>query len=331
MRATELRELKRLLDALQHSGNRQYKVQLRYVHDFVQRTARFRAIFDVLKASSPDFDADEWIQTKVFGVRETCHEWPGSEQQKLRVLLRILELVATNEDCNPVGIGQVFTYSSNLDHSVQAFTKHVVYPLADYLQARLAAASEILHQLERMRRQVEWFEQDRLFEAFSANRSQGEGVYDRHVRQFLFAEGVDYPFSQPASASGKADVIAGIDDEDPLVCEIKLYDGESYGAACLRQGIGQAVRYAHDYGKSVSYLVIFNLSEERLQLPTDEPVETNPPRLQIQSVTVFMIVVQARPVPFASKDRHRGVRVLERERLVQANDSPIDVAAPLPK
>ena len=48
MRASELRELKRLFDALQQAGQRQYKVQLRYFHELLRGTPRFRAVFELL-------------------------------------------------------------------------------------------------------------------------------------------------------------------------------------------------------------------------------------------------------------------------------------------
>jgi hypothetical protein len=318
VRTTELRDLKRLFDALKQAGHRQYKVQLRYLHDLMERTPRFRSIFDLVRASASQFDADVWMQEKVFAARRTCHEWPVVELQKLCVLLRIMEVSATNDKCNPTAVGSLFGYENSLDAQAQAFTTHVVFPLIDYLQTRLGVDSEVLHQLERMRRQVEWFEQQELYVAFKANTAKGEDVYDQRVREFLFAEGVDYPFSQPASRSGRADIVAGLEGDDPLVCEVKLYDGDSYGAAYLRQGVGQAVRYARDYGKPASFLAIFNLSDERLQLPSD--VDTWPPRLLIEGVTVFLIVVQAKPAPSASKDRQRPLRVFEREQLTPKSD-----------
>lgn len=324
MGASELRELKRLFDALRQTGYRQYKVQLRYVYELWANTLRFRAIFDLLRAETSDFKTDEWMQEKVFNARATCHEWPEAEAQKLRVLLRIMEVCATDEQCNPTAVGGHLAFTHDLNEQAQAFTEHIVYPLLDYLQTRLGTESEVLHHLERMRRQVEWFERDQLYRAFAEDTKKGEELFDRRVREFLFAEGIDYPFSQPASSAGRADVVAGLDGDDPLVCEIKLYDGDKYGPAYLRRGVGQAIRYAHDYGKSSAYLVVFNLADERLQLPSDEPVEVTPPRLQIEGVTVFLVIVQAKPVPPASKDHHRRVREVLREQLVPTKgDSPI--------
>ena len=324
MRASELRELKRLFDALRQAGNPQYKVQLRYVYDLFEKTPRFHAIFDLLKAATSDFDTDDWINKRVFGAKQTCHEWPPSETQKLRVLLRLMEWCATEENCDPTAVGRNLVYGRNLDEWVQAVTTQIVFPLVDFLQTRLATDSEVLHHLERMRRQVEWFEREKLFRQYEADTPRGEALYDTRVREFLFAEGIDFPFSQPASPAGKADVVAGLEGDDPLVCEIKLYDGKNYGPAYLRRGVGQAIRYAHDYGKSSAHLVVFNLSDDRLQLPSDEPTGVNPPRLQIEGVTVFLIAVQAKPLASASKDRHRQVRQVERDQLVPTKEDSTD-------
>jgi hypothetical protein len=320
MRANELRELKRLFDALREAGFKQYKVQLSYVHDLLRRTPRFRSIFELLKTKTSEFDVDAWMKNEVFGARRACHEWPPTEPEKLRVLLRIMEVCATEDACDPTNVGRILSYGENLDESAQAFTTHVVFPLVDYLQARLGTESEVLHHFERMRRQIEWFEQPKLYAEFDANPSKGEAIYDRRVREFLFADGIDYPYSQPASPAGKADVVAGLDSDDPLVCEIKLYDGGGYRVPYLKQGVGQAIRYAHDYGKSSAYLVVFNLSDDRLQLPSDEPVDRTPPRLQVEGVTVFIVVVQAKPLPSASTDRHRQVRTVERDQLVPTHE-----------
>jgi hypothetical protein len=312
---SELRELQRLFDGLKRTGYRQYKTHLRYVHELLERSARFRAIFDLLGANTSEFDVDAWVEGRVFSARDTCHEWPASETQRLRVLRRILERAATEEGIQPTGLGHKFEFGRDLNEQAQAVTRHVVVPLLEYLNTRLGTESEILHHLERMRRQIEWFEQERLYEQFIAAPSKGEDGYDRRVREFLFAEGIDFPFSQPSGPSGRADVIGRLETNDPLVCEIKLYDGGRYGVPYVQQGLGQAIRYAHDYGKASAHLVVFNLSEERLQLPSDEPADTLPPRLLVEGVTVFMVVVQAKPIPSASKDR-RELREISRERLV---------------
>jgi hypothetical protein len=311
---SDARELQRLLDDLRNAGYRQYRAQLLYVYEALNRTPRFRAVFDLLAAETSNFAVDDWVNTRVFAANPTCHEWPASNKHKLRALHRILEWAATEDKIQPAAVGRIFELSNNLDEHARSFSRHVVSPLMAYLEASLNNGSDTLYRLERVRRQTEWFEQEKLYEAFLSDSAKGEALYDRRVREFLFADGIDYPFSQPASPSGKADVVSGLESDDPLVCEIKLFDGDRYGAPYLAQGVVQARRYARDYGKAAAHLVIFNLSDDHLHLPSDEP-GAMPPRLQIDGVTIFMSVVQAKPVLSASKDR-RPVREITRDQLV---------------
>jgi len=58
-------------------------------------------------------------------------------------------------------------------------------------------------------------------------------------------------------------------------------------------------------------------------LPSDGAPEQQPPRLVVDGVTVFLVVVQAKPIPSASKDRGREVRELRREQLVRAGEAAL--------
>jgi hypothetical protein len=318
MRAHELRELKRLFDALRQAGNRQYKVQLGYVHELLEKTPRFRSIFDLLSSSTRDVDVDGWMQKMVFEARQTCHEWPSSETHKLRLLRRITEVCATSTQCDPTAVGRQLVYGDNLDDWAQAFTTHVVYPLVDYLQTRLGTDSEVLHHLERMRRQVEWFEQEKLYLEFSANTAHGEALYDRRVREFLSPKASTIhshslrPLQERRTWSRASTLTT------PSSTTVRATAPRTCAEALAKPSDTLTTTERRPQGD----LVVFNLSDDRLQLPSDEPVETRPPRLQVEGVTVFVVVVHAKPLPSASRDQHRQVREGQREDLVPtAEDS----------
>jgi len=186
------------------------------------------------------------------------------------------------------------------DGGMRIATERVVEPLIEYLQERIGETSDVLYLLERYVRRVEWFEQDRLWAAYDADTAHGEATYDKDLRRFLFEQGIDFPFSQPKSASGETDVVANLDEDDPLVCEMKLYDGEKYSKAYVAKGVHQAVSYARDYGKTSAYLVIVNLSKRHLKLPSDGEANEWPPRIDVGGVTVFLVQVRALPQPSAS-------------------------------
>jgi len=183
---------------------------------------------------------------------------------------------------------QLHPSDRSIDAGARVASETVVEPLTEYLQERIGEASDVLYLLERYVRRVEWFEQDRLWTAYEADTAHGEAIYDKDLRRFLFDQGIDYPFSQPRSASGEADVVASLDEDDPLVCEMKLYDGEKYSKAYLAKGVHQAVGYARDYGKSSGYLVIVNLSKKHLRLPSDGETNEWPPRIDVGGITVFL-------------------------------------------
>jgi hypothetical protein len=214
------------------------------------------------------------------------------------------------------GFARQFSHERNLNDCVRDVTGALVEPLIEYVQRLLARQSDVLYLLERYARRVAWFEQKRLYDAYQADTQRGESIYDADLRGFLFAQGVDYPYSQPAGPSGKADIVAGLEGDDPLACELKLFDGGSYGASYLAKGLGQAIRYAQDYGKTEAQLVIVNLTDQSIELPNDGAVTDWPPRLQLANVTVFLIVVQGKPRPAASAGgRPKPVR-LTRDQLI---------------
>jgi hypothetical protein len=207
-----------------------------------------------------------------------------------------------------------------MDAGARTATESVVEPLIDYLQERIGEASDVLYLLERYVRRVEWFEQDRLWAAYQADRAHGEAIYDSDLRRFLFDQGIDYPFSQPRSASGQSDVVGNLESDDPLVCEVKLYDGDSYGRPYLAKGVQQGASYARDYGKTIAHLVIFNLSTKMLKLPSDSDPKEWPPRVDIAGVNVFLVQVRALPQASASTRGAAEVVTVTRDDLLQSSE-----------
>jgi hypothetical protein len=83
------------------------------------------------------------------------------------------------------------------------------------------------------------------------------------------------------------------------------------------KGFNQAVQYAQDYGKTSAYFLVMNLSDHNLHMPTDEDGQIWPPRLHTAGVTVYMIVVRAKPLPSASHRRNQTTKRISREYLIK--------------
>ncbi len=280
---------------LYKAGWSTYEHEARYLCEFIRSIPALRFLVESIERAEPELDPAQW---KVENIGWNKFDLPQTEDGHAKLCWYLLEEFA-EPGHRPMDVGHAIDVGeNNLDSLCRIATEGVVEPLIEYLQERIGDSSDVLHLLERYVRRVEWFEKDRLWAAYEADTKRGEATYDRDVRQFLFDQGIEYPFSQPRSASGEADVVADLDEEDPLVCEIKLFDGD---VGYLAKGFHQAVFYANDYRKTSAYLVIFNLTENVLQIGSDASGKHWPPRLEVGGVTVFIIVVSARPQPTASK------------------------------
>lgn len=281
---------------LYKSDHHSWGTNVKYFLDWARSTPALASLLDSIERAEPSLDPATWRQTDVGhqGVR-----WPETEVGRAKVVLWMLDRAAANPDDAYMNAHD-FSSERNFDAMLRDFNDVAVEPLIDHLEERLAAETDLLYVLERYRRQVLWFDQGRLWSQFEADRAHGEAIYDEDLRRFLFEQGVDFPFSQPEGPSGKPDLLIVDKTDDPIPLEVKLFDGESYGVSHLAKGLGQALRYAEDYGHRDAYLVVFNLTDRTIEISSDEPGSGWPPRFNVEGRTVFVVVVQAAPRPKAS-------------------------------
>jgi hypothetical protein len=165
-------------------------------------------------------------------------DFPDDESQRAKICLHLFS--QKNPQAIRVSMG-------NFNEMATAFVEMVVDPLVNYLEDQIEEGNAILGVLERYKRRSEWFHQRDLYERYSADTAHGEEVLDAHLRECLVDQGISYPFSQPRSPSGQADVVALGDD--PLALEIKLFPPDAgKDRVYIKQGFSQAYRYAADYG-----------------------------------------------------------------------------------
>ncbi len=290
-----------------------YRRHANYFRQFILNAPVLAAIVENIQRSEPDLDPDQWYREH---FQFNGYDLPESEIGLAKLSWRILERIASGE-LDTLQVSFTLVRPSNNDEAVQLVTERLVEPLVNFLESRIGTESDILYLLEKVKRRIEWFDQEQLYETCMANERHREAVYDRYIRQFLFDQGVDFPFSQPHSASGEADIVSGLETGDPLVAEIKLYDGDGYGIPYLAKGLNQAVQYAQDYGKTSAYLLVINLSEHNLHLPTDEDPQMWPPRLHTTGVTVYMVIIRAKPLSSASRLGKQTTKRVSKDDLIK--------------
>ncbi|MEU9271972.1 hypothetical protein AB0E04_42205 [Streptomyces sp. NPDC048251] len=239
--------------------------------------------------------------------------WPSrTEQGRAALIWELMQDIASKEASNPdVGLRTAIGYSMQRRHqdSWREFAEDILQPLFDFLSERVGAESSILHTLERYRTRIEWFDREELYTRFTADTANGEEVYNLDLQRFLFLEGDHITHAKPRSASGEADLIGDLDGRDPLVCDGKIFDGKSRGKSYLVKGVHQIIKYAHDYGQHTAYLVIYNITDKLLELPTDGTPGAWPPYTELAGVRVYFIHVRVAPPTTTASKAGKATRV----------------------
>lgn len=198
------------------------------------------------------------------------------------------------------------------EKGLQGVTKLFVDPIHDLLVDQVKSSSSMLFALLRYKRWAEWFKAAQLRERYSSEVAGGESALDKSLRRFLFESGIEYPFSEPVSPRGKADIVAGLETDDPLVLEVKVWDSsKGYRENRVRDGLRQAMQYAADYGKDGGYIVVFNLDKEPLSFANQFTKNAWPPRIEHGGRTYHFVDVniadQTKPVSQQEKGRRVSV------------------------
>jgi hypothetical protein len=294
--------------------------ETRMVRDWILAQPRLVAIVDETRRAEPDLDHDAWMHD--LSGRDLS--WPSrTEAGRASLAWHFMNAVADhpNESRAVLDLAHgLSTGRGDLNDESRVMVELLYSPLFDYLVEQVGSESSALYTLDRFVRQVEWFDRHRLFEAYEADKTHGEEGYDTALRRFLFAEGVNMPFSQAKSPSGLSDVLADLDTEDPLICELKLFDADTHGKRHIAAGLHQAVLYAQDHGKNVAYLVVINLSGRPLELPTDGDAKAQPRHLDVAGVRVYILPIRALPpATSASKAGKANAVVITRDDLTNAD------------
>lgn len=306
--------------------------QLSLTRDWIAARPELRAVLDEAKQAEPTLNFQAWDATLVDAEQ---FAWPSStEAGRAWLIWQLMNHIASGHAAGAVR--QIQSRSRRLrlpvmplgvreqsDLVVAAFAQQVFKPLFDYLGDQVGAGGSVVHVLQRYVAQLEWFDRDRMYQRYEDAVDKGkvgEDVYDRDVQRFLFLDGGYITQAKVRSASGEADMVGGLDTDDPIVCEGKIY-GQGHGAKHLVDGFHQVIQYAHDYNKTVAYLVVFNLTNKLLQFAADGPAGAWAPYVEYANVRVHVIVVRALPpTATASKAGKATVVRISREDLVTTLD-----------
>ena len=315
--------LRNLRVRLQERRNRLYRTdyitydaELRYFLQFLDENAYIRALLATLDANTST-NFEQWA-TELSDMREV--QFPKNEEGRAKVCYGILRRCADDKHAdNTLGWARYFSSETDFNAMLRDLTEAVVDPFVNFLHDQIDDAGDVLYLIERFKLKSEWFRRKDLYFLYQEDTSVGEARLDQELRASLFEGGIDYPFSQPSSPSGKADIVALLGSDDPLVLEVKVFDPAlSKDKSHLRQGFHQVLRYANDYNQSVGYLVIFNCSDKQLVISSEEASGAEvPPRIEYGGKTFFVVSIDIHPdTASASKENPATRQVINYKELV---------------
>jgi hypothetical protein len=197
---------------------------------------------------------------------------------------------------------QYMFQQGKFEDTKESVIQELISPILYYLHDALDRSSSTLYLLEKYKRRTEWFTYATLIAAYQGEDKNYEEIFDHDLRMFLFDQGIDYPFSTPRSASGRADIVGAIDTDDPIIIEVKVFDRQkNYSKNRVKDGFTQAIKYTHDYNKDIGYIVIFNMDKAELNFQFLGWKNTFPPAITFNHKTYFFVVINLWKEMSASK------------------------------
>jgi hypothetical protein len=228
---------------------------------------------------------------------------------------QLINYLTSERKLDPDDIYQNYGYGRTFDEQRTAFIENFIDPIVTFLHDQIDDANYTLHLLEKYKSRVEWFTRGSLVEQY--RRDNAEKYLEDDLRLFLFDQGIDYPFSTPRSASGRADIVDLSNPDDPLVLEVKIFDLErSYRKNRIIDGFAQIVKYSNDYNKSIGYLVVFNVDNIEIDIVGSSP-KTQPKSVVFNHKTYFIIVINLNLDVTASKLGKLRIESITEEELTQ--------------
>jgi hypothetical protein len=291
--------------------------ELKLFFDFLNQHPLLKGLLAELQTNMPNFD--EWYKRMSEGRRIF---WPSNEKERVRLCLAFLRhCLDSGDEHDPPNIAlNTGWMGTSLSGGAHFFLEQFFMPFYEYLDQRIEEYSSVLYVLEKFKLRTHWFERKYLLDLYNEDTSRGEAALDKFLRRFLFDNGIEYPFSTPASSSGRADIVASLHTSDPVIVEVKVFDGESRGRSHIRQGFRQVHDYMTDYSKDVGYLVIFNVCNKDLQFNLIN--QEKPPRVHLNAKTVFIVVVDIyHDITPASERPQLEIYEIKEDELVVLNSS----------
>ena len=183
-----------------------YADECRYLLNFIQSNSYCNGLLAELEVST-SIDVLAWINAR---DKNPNLAFPETEEERARICYRLLRIGV--EAQKPLDqywqCGRWFGRRTTSDQLLRQCTEGILKPLIDFLCDSIDDEENLFHLIERFKWKCEWFRREELFAKYRNNPRTGESDLTDELRASLFDAGIDFPFSEPESPSGKADTVA---------------------------------------------------------------------------------------------------------------------------
>ena len=279
--------------------------EIRYAVGWISAERMLTDVLAVAESAEPVPDVEAWLAA----LRDATYPeiWPTTTDAGRAVLIwKLMRHIAALAGQNPYAVWDEVTsvIIGGGANTGRQFTDTVLSPMFDFLIDHLADTHAGLFALWRYKARVEWFDRVDLHTGFAsgAGQAKGEEYFNNDLQRFLFLDAGLITSAKVRLAKTEPDLLAGVDTEDPLVCEGKLFEAKPDDTGKIADGFNQVTIYAKTYSKTVGYLVIYNVSDRDIDLPHDGAGASWAPYVEDAGVRVYFIHVRAKvPDKSASK------------------------------
>lgn len=298
------------------AGFESYHLALAEFWDFINSTPMLSDTLTLLAAACPDaVDSANKILDGQGLVGET-----GAEAAAIAyfVVKACIESEKRNLERN---IGFIYARGSRHDDNNRKFTELFVEPLYESLDEGLDESRAILSLVHRYKQKAEWFCREELFARVEEDTRRGERLLAAHLYEYLHDQGVSFSI-EPASASGRVDLLAAQTGHHRLVADAKIFDPEKgKSGSYLASGFKQLYVYAEDHNEPAGYLVIFNISARDLRLNFKSET-SGTPFVMYNGKAIFFVVIDIFPHadPASKRGRLRPYEITEQD-LISADEA----------
>ena len=207
-----------------------------------------------------------------------------------------------DESENEIAAAGHFLRGTAEDEPRLAFFKgYLVEPLFDYLETNLNSSANVLALLRSYKHKCEWFGRNRLDALWKSDTARGEWLLKLNMFEYLHDAGVMLSID-PYADIGKPDLVAGQATDDPLVADAKLIKTVAHIKKTIVEGFHQVYKYTLSYNEPFGYLIVFNGSDEDIEIGTDG-VTTSIPYVQHNGKTIYILVIDICPNPVQASKR----------------------------